>query len=159
MQASTYAIAVLGLTIVLGYSGQINLGQAAFFGIGAYGVALGTTSFGAAILGCSGDRGRGRRRVAGAVLGLMSLRLGRPLPRHGDDQLPDDSVAGADQLGRVHARTRRHLRNRPRQPILTRATAAIWVSALPSSVSWATWCGICAKPSWAAPCRPRATTN
>src|SRR5262249_7566019 len=41
MQASTYTIAVLGLTIVLGYTGQINLAQAAFFGLGAYSVALG----------------------------------------------------------------------------------------------------------------------
>lgn len=48
MQASTYAIAVLGLTIVLGYTGQINLAQAAFFSLGAYCVALGTTSFGIA---------------------------------------------------------------------------------------------------------------
>jgi len=40
MQASTYAIAVLGLTIVLGYTGQINLAQAAFFSLGAYSVAL-----------------------------------------------------------------------------------------------------------------------
>jgi branched-chain amino acid transport system permease protein len=44
MQATTYAIAVLGLTIVLGYTGQINLAQAAFFGLGAYSVALGTTA-------------------------------------------------------------------------------------------------------------------
>ena len=36
MQASTYAVAVLGLTILLGYTGQINLAQAAFFGLGAY---------------------------------------------------------------------------------------------------------------------------
>ena len=46
MQASTYAVAVLGLTIVLGYTGQINLAQAAFFSLGAYSVALGTTEFG-----------------------------------------------------------------------------------------------------------------
>jgi branched-chain amino acid transport system permease protein len=46
MQAATYAIAVLGLTIVLGYTGQISLAQAAFFGIGAYGVALGSSSLG-----------------------------------------------------------------------------------------------------------------
>ena len=32
MQTSTWAIAVLGLTVVLGYTGQINLGQAAFWG-------------------------------------------------------------------------------------------------------------------------------
>ena len=46
MQAATYAVAVVGLTIVLGYTGQINLAQAAFFGLGAYSVALGTVSFG-----------------------------------------------------------------------------------------------------------------
>jgi branched-chain amino acid transport system permease protein len=44
MQASTYAVAVVGLTIVLGYTGQINLAQAAFFGLGAYSVALGIVS-------------------------------------------------------------------------------------------------------------------
>jgi len=75
MQASTYAIAVLGLTIVLGYAGQINLAQAAFFSLGAYSVGLGTTTFGlpflpalvvGVVLACT----------AGGVLGLTSLRLG-----------------------------------------------------------------------------------
>ena len=75
MQASTYAIAVLGLTIVLGYAGQINLAQAAFFGLGAYSVALGTTTFGlpffpALLVGVA------LASAAGAVLGLTSLRLG-----------------------------------------------------------------------------------
>ena len=75
MQASTYAIAVLGLTIVLGYAGQINLAQAAFFGIGAYGVALGTASFGlpfwvALVIGT------GAAAIAGAALGMASLRVG-----------------------------------------------------------------------------------
>lgn len=32
----SYAIGALGLTVLLGYSGQISLAQAAFFGIGAY---------------------------------------------------------------------------------------------------------------------------
>ncbi len=32
----SYAVAALGLTVLLGYSGQISLAQAAFFGIGAY---------------------------------------------------------------------------------------------------------------------------
>jgi branched-chain amino acid transport system permease protein len=75
MQASTYAVAVLGLTIVLGYTGQINLAQAAFFSLGAYAVALGTTTFElpffpalllGMVLAC----------IAGGVLGLTSLRLG-----------------------------------------------------------------------------------
>ena len=43
MQAATYALAVLGLTVVLGYAGQISIAQAGFFGLGAYGVAIGTT--------------------------------------------------------------------------------------------------------------------
>jgi branched-chain amino acid transport system permease protein len=75
MQASTYAIAVLGLTVVLGYSGQINLAQAAFFGIGAYGVALGTTTFGLPFW-VALAAGMAVAAVAGAALGLMSLRLG-----------------------------------------------------------------------------------
>ena len=46
MQAATYAIAVVGLVVVLGYCGQISIAQAAFFGLGAYGVALGTVDYG-----------------------------------------------------------------------------------------------------------------
>jgi len=37
------SIGTLGLVVVLGYTGQISLAQAAFYGIGAYAVALGTT--------------------------------------------------------------------------------------------------------------------
>jgi len=75
MQATTYAIAVLGLTIVLGYAGQINLAQAAFFGLGAYSVALGTTAF-ALPFWIALAIGVVVAAVAGAVLGLTSLRLG-----------------------------------------------------------------------------------
>jgi branched-chain amino acid transport system permease protein len=75
MQAATYAIAVLGLTIVLGYTGQINLAQAAFFGIGAYSVALGTTAFGLPFWVALGI-GILLAAGAGAMLGLTSLRLG-----------------------------------------------------------------------------------
>ena len=75
MQASTYAVAVLGLTIVLGYTGQINLAQAAFFGLGAYSVALGTVSFGLTFWTAL-FAGIVITSVAGVVLGLTSLRLG-----------------------------------------------------------------------------------
>src|SRR4051794_33413926 len=34
--ALTLAVAILGLNIVTGYSGQISIGHSAFFGIGAY---------------------------------------------------------------------------------------------------------------------------
>ena len=43
LQATTFAIAVFGLSVVLGLCGQINLAQAAFFGLGAYAVGIGTT--------------------------------------------------------------------------------------------------------------------
>lgn len=36
----SYSVAALGLTVLLGYSGQISLAQAAFFGIGAYTFSL-----------------------------------------------------------------------------------------------------------------------
>ncbi len=75
MQAVTYAIAVAGIVVVLGYCGQITLAQAAFFGLGAYGVAIGTAdlhlpffvalAMGVAIAG-----------LFGLVLGFASLRLG-----------------------------------------------------------------------------------
>jgi len=38
-----YACAVLGLNLLVGYAGQISLGHAAFFGIGAYTTAILTT--------------------------------------------------------------------------------------------------------------------
>jgi branched-chain amino acid transport system permease protein len=40
------AIVVLGLNLFIGYAGQISLGHAAFFGLGAYGSAIATVTFG-----------------------------------------------------------------------------------------------------------------
>ena len=40
-----YVIAVLGLNLFIGYAGQISLGHAAFFGLGAYGSAILTTTY------------------------------------------------------------------------------------------------------------------
>jgi branched-chain amino acid transport system permease protein len=75
MQAVTYSIAVLGMTVVLGYTGQINLAQASFFGLGAYAVGLGTAvlgwSFWVTLL-----LGVGVATAAGFALGLTTLRLG-----------------------------------------------------------------------------------
>ncbi len=75
MQAATYAVGVTGLVVVLGYCGQISLAQAAFFGLGAYGVGLGATDYGlpffvALLLGMAAAG------VFGIALGLASLRLG-----------------------------------------------------------------------------------
>jgi branched-chain amino acid transport system permease protein len=75
MQAVTYSIAVLGMTVVLGYTGQINLAQATFFGLGAYAVGLGTVVLGlnfwiTLFLGVA------VATAAGFALGLTTLRLG-----------------------------------------------------------------------------------
>src|SRR5258707_130419 len=75
MQATTFAIAVFGLSVVLGLCGQINLAQAAFFGFGAYAVGIGTTDFHTSywlclLAGCLISL------LAGAVLGMSTLRLG-----------------------------------------------------------------------------------
>ena len=75
MQAATYAIAVIGLTVVLGLCGQINLAQAGFFGIGAYAVGLGTVDGGLNFWICL-VTGLGFAVVLGAALGASTLRLG-----------------------------------------------------------------------------------
>jgi branched-chain amino acid transport system permease protein len=75
MQAVTYTIAVLGLVVVLGYTGQISLAQATFFGLGAYAVGLGTVALGMNFW-LSLLLGVGVATAAGFVLGLTTLRLG-----------------------------------------------------------------------------------
>ncbi|MDR2161235.1 MAG: branched-chain amino acid ABC transporter ATP-binding protein/permease [Desulfovibrio sp.] len=67
-------IACLGLNILLGYTGQINLAQAAFVGIGAYTSALLTINFGLPVwLGmiCGALTGG----IFGILLGIPSLKL------------------------------------------------------------------------------------
>ena len=75
MQAATYAIAVTGLVVVLGYCGQISIAQAGFFGLGAYGVAIGTVDLGLPFFVALGF-GLLLAALLGLVLGLASLRLG-----------------------------------------------------------------------------------
>ncbi len=75
LQATTYAIAVLGLTIVLGLCGQINLAQAAFFGLGAYAVGIGQTEYGLNFWVCL-LIGTSMAAGFGALLGASTLRLG-----------------------------------------------------------------------------------
>jgi branched-chain amino acid transport system permease protein len=75
MQATTFAIAVFGLSVVLGLCGQINLAQAAFFGIGAYAVGIGTSDYHLSYWLCLAG-GCILALLAGAVLGMSTLRLG-----------------------------------------------------------------------------------
>ncbi|MCQ5364865.1 branched-chain amino acid ABC transporter permease [Anoxybacillus salavatliensis] len=44
--AGIYAIVTIGLGMLMGYAGQISLGQAAFYGVGAYVSAVLTTTYG-----------------------------------------------------------------------------------------------------------------
>jgi branched-chain amino acid transport system permease protein len=67
------ALAVLGLNLLMGFAGQVSLGHAGFFGIGAYAVALGPTYLGmpswASLIG-------------GSVLSaLLAFVVGRPILR------------------------------------------------------------------------------
>jgi branched-chain amino acid transport system permease protein len=75
MQATTFAIAVFGLSVVLGLCGQINLAQAAFFGFGAYAVGIGTSDYHLSYWLCL-LAGCVLALLAGALLGMSTLRLG-----------------------------------------------------------------------------------
>ena len=67
------ALAVLGLNLLMGFAGQVSLGHAGFFGIGAYAVALGPIYFGlpswASLIGGT------------ALSGLIAFVVGRPILR------------------------------------------------------------------------------
>ena len=72
--ALLYAILALGLNIVVGYAGLLDLGYAAFFAVGAYSVGILTTAFGwnfwaavpVAVLAAM---------IAGVIIGGPTLRL------------------------------------------------------------------------------------
>ncbi|MEW6639109.1 MAG: branched-chain amino acid ABC transporter permease [Pseudomonadota bacterium] len=67
------AFAAIGLNILMGQAGQVSLGHAGFFGIGAYAVAIGPAHLGlpswAALL------------LGAAVAGLLAYLVGRPILR------------------------------------------------------------------------------
>ncbi len=73
-QAVTLAIAILGLNIVTGYSGQISIGHSFFFGIGAYTTMILIADYGwpfLATLPVAGALGF----IIGFVIGLPALRI------------------------------------------------------------------------------------
>lgn len=69
-----YAVLSVGLNIAVGYAGQPHLAQSAFFGVGAYLVAVLTTRYGFSFWGAL-PVAILVTAVAGAVLGAISLRL------------------------------------------------------------------------------------
>jgi branched-chain amino acid transport system permease protein len=65
------AFAAIGLNVLMGQAGQVSLGHAGFFGIGAYAVAIGPAHFGippwAAII------------IGGALSSVLAYLVGRPI--------------------------------------------------------------------------------
>ena len=68
-----HAIVVLGLNLFIGYAGQISLGHAAFFGLGAYGSAILTTAFAVPPIAAM--------ILTAAGVGLVALSIGIPVLR------------------------------------------------------------------------------
>ncbi|MGB6117620.1 MAG: ABC transporter permease [Mesorhizobium sp.] len=86
-----YMIVAIGLDLLIGYTGQISLGHAALFAIGAYASALLTLDFGApfwialpvagAIAGLAGLLvGLAALRLSGLYLAIATLGLGEAMP-------------------------------------------------------------------------------
>src|SRR5207253_5906786 len=68
-----FALAVIGLNLLMGFAGQVSLGHAGFMGIGAYAVAIGPTHLGVASW---------LSFVIGAALSaLVAFVVGRPILR------------------------------------------------------------------------------
>jgi len=73
INAGLNAIVCVGLNLLVGYAGQISLGHAAFFGLGAYASGILTVRYGWPALGAL---------AAGAVLvGLLAFVVARPVLR------------------------------------------------------------------------------
>ena len=69
-----FGIIALGLNLLLGHTGQLSLGQAAFYGIGAYASAVFSTSFGLSFWLAMPASGLFSGLI-GYLLGFASLRL------------------------------------------------------------------------------------
>ncbi len=66
-----FSLAVLGLNLVMGFAGQVSLGHAGFFGIGAYAVAVGPTHLGIPVWGAL--------PLGAAAAGILAFVVGRPI--------------------------------------------------------------------------------
>lgn len=68
-----FALAAVGLNLLMGYAGQVSLGHAGFMGIGAYSVAIGSVHFKLHGLVAMG--------IGAALAGLVAFVVGRPILR------------------------------------------------------------------------------
>ncbi|OJX74371.1 branched-chain amino acid ABC transporter permease [Magnetospirillum sp. 64-120] len=67
------AMICVGLNLLIGYGGQISLGHGAFFALGAYASAIGTSRWGLPPLAALAG--------GGALVGLLAFALARPILR------------------------------------------------------------------------------
>ena len=72
--AGIWSLVTIGLSILMGYAGQISLGQAAFYGIGAYVSAILTVHFGLNPWLCM-VIGMAVAAVVAVIVGVPSLKL------------------------------------------------------------------------------------
>jgi len=72
--AGIWSLVTIGLSILMGYAGQISLGQAAFYGIGAYVSAILTVHFGLNPWLCMAI-GMAVAAVVAVIVGVPSLKL------------------------------------------------------------------------------------
>src|SRR5674476_1289791 len=66
-----FALAVVGLNLLMGFAAQVSLGHAGFLGIGAYSVAIAPVHFGAPSWLCL--------FVGAALSGAVAFAVGRPI--------------------------------------------------------------------------------
>jgi branched-chain amino acid transport system permease protein len=71
--ALTYAIAILGLNLLMGFNGQISVAQGVFFAVGAYATAIFATRFGVGYLATL--------PIAVAISALIGFLIGIPALR------------------------------------------------------------------------------
>ena len=72
-QALIVGILAMSLDVLLGYSGMPSLGHAAYFGVGAYAVAIMTTEHQVGLIGCL-VVGIALATLTAAVFGLLAIR-------------------------------------------------------------------------------------
>ena len=159
--AIIYALLAIGMGLAMGVSGQINLAQVAFFGVGAYTLAILTTRRRIRVLDGGGHR-RARDRRDGPVRRHPGPAHAVPLPGHRHAR-PGARLHQLDHQRLDHRRRRRHLRNPAAHPAPastcpanTSTTTWRWSSARSASASassssaprWADGCARCATTPW-----------
>jgi len=77
IMSAIYALLTMGLNIITGFAGQLSLGHAAFFGVGAYASALLTLKMGMNFF-LSMSCAAGMAWVMGVMLGFPALKLRGP---------------------------------------------------------------------------------